>query len=86
MKIMEKHFNTAKTPVKLGISLKCTFENATQTDDFNLYIHSKYYTVLNKEEIGLTVNSLFESLSKRYDNITGIKSNAKLKKNHKGDN
>ena len=81
---MEKHFNTVKTPVKLGISLKCSFENATQTEDFNMYIHSKYHTVLNKDEIVLTVNSLFESLSKRYDNVTGIKSNAKLKKITRG--
>ena len=78
--IIDTHFNEGKTPLKIAASVKCSFQNSTETEEFHHYIHSKYFTILHHGERDEVIENIVTSLNKRFDNCSEIKSGARLMK------
>ena len=74
--IIDTHFNEGKTPLKIAASVKCSFQNSTETEEFHHYIHSKYFPILHHGEREEVIENIVTSLNKRFDNCSEIKSGA----------
>ena len=78
IKVINNHFQSTSTPIKIGVSMTCFFENATQLEDFKHVIKGKYFVILNNDESVDVVEDMLSSLNKRFENCSELKSGARL--------
>ena len=78
IKVINNHFQSAPTPIKIGVSMTCLFENATRLEEFKHVIKGKYFVILNKDESVDVVEDMLSSLNKRFENCSELKSGARL--------